>query len=79
MYSQCLLFLFNAQFTLVSVRKFTNFEINMTGEFLLFKKNTAIKSYSMRGLKELKGLSEDVYKFVKKTTCQILFQINSQS
>ena len=37
-------------------------------EFLLFKKNTAIKSYSMRRLKELKGLSEEVYKFVKKKT-----------
>ena len=48
--------------------KFTNFEINITGEFLLFKKNTAIKSYSKRGLKELKGLSEEVYKFVTKTT-----------
>ena len=40
----------------------------MTGEFLLFKKNTAVKNHSVRGLKELKGLSEDVYKFVKKTT-----------
>ena len=40
----------------------------MTGEFLLFKKNTAIKSYFMRRLKELKGLSEEVYKFVKKKT-----------
>ena len=43
----------------------------MTGEFLLFKKSTAIKSYSMRSLnisKELKRDSEDVYKFVKKTT-----------
>ena len=41
----------------------------MTGEFLLFKQNTAIKSYSVRGLKiseELKRPSEDVYKFVKK-------------
>ena len=46
----------------------TNFEINMTGEFLLFKKNTAIKTYSVRGLKEVKGLSENVYKFVKKIT-----------
>ena len=42
--------------------------LNKTGEFLLFKKNTAIKSYSVRGLKELKGLSEDVYEFVKKAT-----------
>ena len=43
----------------------------MTGEFLLFKENTAIKSYSVRGLKiskELKRLSQDVHKFVKKTT-----------
>ena len=43
----------------------------MMGEFLLFKKNTAIKSYSVRGLKiskELKNLSEDVLKFEKKTT-----------
>ena len=43
----------------------------MMGEFLLFKKNTAIKSHSVRGLqvlKELKRLSKDVYKFVKKTT-----------
>ena len=41
------------------------------GEFLLFKKKIAIKSYSVRGLKiskELKSLSEDVHKFVKKTT-----------
>ena len=41
----------------------------MTGELLLFKKNTAIKSYSVRGFKileELKRLSGDVYKFVKK-------------
>ena len=43
----------------------------MTGDFLLFRKNTAIKSYSMRGHKiseELKRLSEVVYQFVKKTT-----------
>ena len=43
----------------------------MTGEFLLFKKNTATKSYFVRGLRiseELKKLSEDVHKFVKKTT-----------
>ena len=43
----------------------------MTGEFLLFEKNTAIKSYFVRDLKlleELKRLSEDVHKFVKKTT-----------
>ena len=43
----------------------------MTGEFLLFKKNTAIKSYPEKRLKvskELKRLSEDVQKFVKKTT-----------
>ena len=43
----------------------------MAGEFLLFKKNTAIKSYSMRVLKiskELKRLSEDEHKFLKKTT-----------
>ena len=43
----------------------------MKGEFLLFKKNTAIKGYSVRGLEiseELKRFSEDVYKFVKKTT-----------
>ena len=62
-------FLLNSQFTLVM--GFTNFEIDMTGEFLLFKKNTAIKSYSLRGLKiskELKRLSEDVYEFVKKIT-----------
>ena len=32
----------------------------MTGKFLLFKKNTAIKSYFARGLKELKGLSEGI-------------------
>ena len=41
----------------------------MAGEFLLFKKTAAIKSYSVRGLKilkELKRHSEDVYKFVKK-------------
>ena len=43
----------------------------MTREFTLFKKNTAIKSYCVRGLKiskELKRLSEDIHKFVKKTT-----------
>ena len=43
----------------------------MTGEFLLFKKNTAIKSDSLTGpkiLEELKRLSEGVYKFVKKST-----------
>ena len=43
----------------------------MTEVFLLFKKNTTIKSYSVRGFKiskELKGLSEAVHKFVKKTT-----------
>ena len=42
----------------------------MTKEFLLFKKNTAIKNYSVRGLKiskELKRLCEGIYKFVKKT------------
>ena len=41
----------------------------MMGEFLLFKKNTATKSYSVRGLKiseELNRLSEDVYKLEKK-------------
>ena len=44
----------------------------MAGEFLLFKKNTAIKSYPEKGLKvskELKRLPEDVQTFVKKTTC----------
>ena len=43
----------------------------MTGEFLLFKKNAAFKSYSMRVLKtskELNRLSEDAHKFLKKTT-----------
>ena len=43
----------------------------MMGEFLLFKKNKDNKSYSLRGLKtlkELKRLSEDIHKFVKKTT-----------
>ena len=42
----------------------------MTWEFLLFKKNTAIKSYSVRVLKMSKELRlcEEVYKFVKKTT-----------
>ena len=43
----------------------------MTGEFLIFKKNTAIKRYFARDIKlleELKRLSEDVHKFVKKTT-----------
>ena len=43
----------------------------MMGKFLLFEKNTAIKSYSVRGLnilKELKRLFEDVHKFMKKTT-----------
>ena len=43
----------------------------MTGEFLLFRKNTAFISYSVRVLKilkELNGLSEDAYKFLKKTT-----------
>ena len=42
----------------------------MTGEFLV-KKNTAIKTYSvgrLKTLKELKRLSEDVHKFVKKRT-----------
>ena len=55
----------------MSVRKFTNCEVNMTGEFLLFKKIAAIESYPMRGLKiskELKRLCEDVCKFMKKTT-----------
>ena len=36
-----------------------------------YLRKTAIKSYSVRDLqisKKLKGLSEDVYKFVKKTT-----------
>ena len=40
------------------------------GEFLLFKKNKANKSYSLRGLKilkELKRLSEDIQNFVKNT------------
>ena len=42
----------------------------MTGRFLLFKKNTAVISYSMRILKiskELNRLSEDAHKFLKKT------------
>ena len=42
----------------------------MMGDFLLFKKNKTIKSYSVRCLKiseRLKRLSQDVYKFVKKT------------
>ena len=60
--------LYNSQFPF---RKFINFETNMMGEFLLSEKNTAIKSYSVKGLKiskELKRLSENVYKFVKKIT-----------
>ena len=43
----------------------------MTGEFFLFKKNTAIKTYSIRVLKiskELNRLCEDAHKFLKKTT-----------
>ena len=75
-------FLYNLQFTLFIVKEFTNLEINMTGEFLLFKKNSAIKGYSMRVLKiskELKRLSKDVHKLRKQENnlCQILYQINS--
>ena len=55
----------------------------MTGEFLLFKKNTAIKSYPEKCLKvskELKRLSEDVQKFVKKTTLvKYYLQYNPQA
>ena len=43
----------------------------MTGEFSLFKKNSVIMGYSMAVLKiskEIKRLSEDVHKFLKKTT-----------
>ena len=43
----------------------------MTEEFLLFKKNITITSYSMRVLKiskELNRLSEDAHKFLKKTS-----------
>ena len=43
----------------------------MMGEFLLFNKNTDIKSYFLRGFKiskELTKLSDNVYKFVKETT-----------
>ena len=50
------------------IHKFLN---NMTVEFLLFKKNSAIKSYPMRVFKiskQLKRLSEGVHKFLKKTT-----------
>ena len=49
----------------------------MTGKFLSFKKNTAIKSYSVRGLKipkELKRLCEHVYKFEKKTYVKYYFK-----
>ena len=71
MYSQYLLF--SLQFTVYISHDLgnSNFKINMAGEFLLFKKNTAIKSYSMRVLKiskELKRLSEDAHKFLKKRT-----------
>ena len=48
------------------IHKFWNY---YDEEFLLFKKNAAIKNYSVRGLKiskELKRFCEDVYKFVKK-------------
>ena len=48
----------------------------MMGQFLLFKKNTAIKGYSMEVLKiskELKKLSEDVQKFLKKATYVIYY------
>ena len=41
----------------------------MPGEFLLFKKNTAIKNCSLKSLKilkELKKLYEEIYKSVKK-------------
>ena len=71
MYSQYLLFLYNSQFTLAMIQEIHNFTINMTGEFVLFQKNTAIRSYYVRDLKiskERKGLSEDLRKFVKKTT-----------
>ena len=62
------MFTFSLQFTVYISHGLGNSQISQTGDFLLFKKNTAIKSYSVRGLKELKGLSEDVYKFVTKTT-----------
>ena len=65
------LFLYNSHFTLAMSQEIHNFTINMTGEFVLFQKNTAIRSYYVRGLKiskELKGLSEDLRKFLKKTT-----------
>ena len=64
MCSQCLLFSF--QFTVYISHGLGNSQIlklALQVEFLLFKKNTAIKSYSVSGLqisKELKGLSEGV-------------------
>ena len=72
MYSRYLLF--SLQFTVYISNEFGNsqiLKINMTEEFLLFKKNTDIKSYSVKGfkiLKELKRLSEDVHKFLMKAT-----------
>ena len=66
MYSQCLLSLFNSQFTLVSHGLGNSQILKLIHKFL---RNTVIKGCSVRGLKEIKRLSEDIYKFVKKTTC----------
>ena len=58
---------------------FEGWEGGEGGWCLLFKKNTTIKGYSVRGLKELKRLSEDTQIREENNLCQILFQINSQS
>ena len=57
MYSQYLDL--SLQFTVYISHELENlqiFKINMTGEFLLFKKNTAIESYSSKVLKISKEL-----------------------
>ena len=72
MYSRYLLF--SSQFKVYishELRSPQILKIKMTEEFLLFKKNTDIDSYFVKGFKiskELKRLSEDVHKFLMKTT-----------
>ena len=67
MYSQYLFYFL--QFTVYVSHEFGNSQM-LELTWLGVSQNTAIKSYSVRGLKiseELKRLPDDVYKFVKKT------------
>ena len=55
----------------------------MTVEFLLFKKNTAIRSYSVSGLKNIERTKKVFWRCIQiceeSNLCQIFFQINPEA